>query len=382
MPKGTTSRGTPAEAVSNRLSNAAIQLGFEDSVQTGANGTPTPPLPNRGEGSGSTTVNCNPDAVPTPSRRRKTSPRNWSAYNASQTSEKDDFMALLADLCASIAQPQYRFGRPPLPISDMVYVGALKVYCNLPARRFDSEVKYAYAKGFIGVCPSFNSLIRYLADSSLAPLITGLIEESGASLRAEESQFAADSSGFSPYRSDRWRDTQRGKGKPHRKWLKGHIMVGAKTGVITSVAVTAIDIPDSAMLPVLLDRTARRFKMTEVLADSRYASDANLRITETYGARLHIPRKSNAGDKDRQILSHRNACPTLDEGASSAHYRRRAIVETAFSAIKGKLGDWVRARSESGRVNEILLRCLCHNLCVMARSKHQFGIAPSFTGRK
>ena len=376
MSKRTTSRGIPSRAVSNRLGNAAIRLGSEDSIQTGANGTPTPPLPNHGEGSGSTTVTGNPDTVPTPSRPRKTYPRNWSAYNASQTSEKDTFMALLADLCARIVQPEYSFGRRPLPISDMVYVGALKVYCDLPARRFDSEVKDAYTKGFISVRPSFNSIIRYIGDSSLTPLITDLIEESGASLRAEESQFAADSSGFSTSRFDRWRDTKRDNGNPHPKWLKGHIMVGIKSNIITTAVVTAADIPDSTMLPVLLDRTARRFTMTEVFADRGYFSDENLRLTESYGARLHIPPKSNTGDKDSQILSHRNAYSTLDEEASSAHYRRRAIVETVFSTIKGKFGDSVRAKSESGQVNEILLKCLCHNLCVLARSRHQLGIAP------
>ena len=370
MSKGTCSRGIPSKAMSNRSGNAAIQLGYEDSVRTGANCTPTPPLPSHGEGSGSTTVTGNPDTVPTPSRPRKTNTRNWSAYNASQTSEKDDFMELLADLCASIEQPEYSFGRRPLPISDMLYLGALKVYCNLPARRFASEVGDAYGKGFISVRPSFNSIIRYIGDSSLTPLITGLIEESGASLRGEESRFAADSSSFSPSRFDRWRDTKSDKGKLHPKWLKGHIMVGIKTSIITTVVVTAIDIPDSTMLPVLLDRTARRFEMTEVLADSRYLSDDNPRIAENYGVRLHLPSRSNSGDKASPILSHRNAYSTPDEGASSAHYRRRAIVETVFSTIKGKFGDSVRARSESAQVNEILLKCLCHNLCVMARSRH------------
>ena len=382
MSKGTTSRGAPAEAVSNRLSNAAIQLGFEDSIRTGANGSPTPPLPSHGEGSGSTTVTGNPDTVPTPSRPRKTYPRNWSAYNASQTSEKADFMELLADLCASIEQPEYSFGRRPLPISDMLYLAALKVYCNLPARRFASEVKDAYVQDFITVRPSFNSIIRYISDSSLTPLITDRIEESGASLRGEESRFAADSSGFSTYRFDRWRDTKRGKGSPHDKWLKGHIMVGTRTKIIATVVVTAADVPDWTMLPVLLDRAARRFEMTEVLADSRYLSDDNPRIAETYGARLLLPSKSNSRDKDSPILSHRNAYSTPDEEASGAHYRRRAIVETVFSTINGKFGDSVRAKSESGQVNEILLKCLCHNLCVVARSKHQFGIVPSFTGQK
>ena len=62
------------------------------------------------------------DVIETP--QRKTYPQNWPAYNAAQTSEKDNFKSLLADLCANVVQPDYIFGRPGLPLADMVYAGA------------------------------------------------------------------------------------------------------------------------------------------------------------------------------------------------------------------------------------------------------------------
>ena len=65
-----------------------------------------------------TATNLNPTtANPQP---RKTYPQDWPAYNAAQTSEKDTFMVLLADLCANIPQPEYGFGRPRFPLADMV----------------------------------------------------------------------------------------------------------------------------------------------------------------------------------------------------------------------------------------------------------------------
>ena len=60
------------------------------------------------------------------------------------------------------------------------------------------------------------------------------------------------------------------------------------------------------------------------------------------------------------------------------HYHNRSNVETAFSMIKGKFGDSVRAKSETGQVNEILLKCLCHNICVLARAVSEMSLAPSF----
>ena len=45
--------------------------------------------------------------------------------------------------------------------------------------------------------------------------------------------------------------------------------------------------------------------------------------------------------------------------------------------IKGKFGDSVRAKSEIGQVNEILLKCLCHNICVLIHTIHELGVTPA-----
>ena len=100
-----------------------------------------------------------------PAQPRKTCPQDWPAYNAAQTSEKDTFMALLADLCAGVPQPERPPGpgRPCLPLADMVYTGTMKVYEGFSARRFDCDVRDAHSQGFIDVAPSFNSVNRYIA---------------------------------------------------------------------------------------------------------------------------------------------------------------------------------------------------------------------------
>ena len=42
--------------------------------------------------------------------------------------------------------------------------------------------------------------------------------------------------------------------------------------------------------------------------------------------------------------------------------------------IKGKFGDSVRAKSEPRQVNEILLKCMCHNICVLIHAMHELGV--------
>ena len=75
--------------------------------------------------------------------------------------------------------------------------GALKVYTGFSARRFDSDVRDAHRKGFIGVKPAFNMVNRYIANPGLRSVITDLIERSAEPLSVVESYFAADGTGFS-----------------------------------------------------------------------------------------------------------------------------------------------------------------------------------------
>ena len=77
---------------------------------------------------------------PTP---RRSYPQDWPSYNKAQTSEKDTLQTLLADLCAQVPQPPHLNGRPPLPLSDMVFASALKVYSGFSARRFSCDVEDA-----------------------------------------------------------------------------------------------------------------------------------------------------------------------------------------------------------------------------------------------
>ena len=259
----------------------------------------------------------------------------------------------------------------------MVYTATTKVYSGFSARRFDCDVRDAYSQGFINATPSFTAVNRAIQDPDLTPIITDLIERSAAPLSIVESQFAADSSGFSTCRFDRWYDAKWGKEKSQRHWLKAHIIVGTQTNIVTAVEITSSNLHDSPVLPRLLDSTARRFTMAEVSADKAYLSDSNLRLIEGHGAYPYIPFKSNTTGQGSPMWTRLHAYFTLNQADFNAHYHRRSNVETTFSMVKGKFGDSVRAKSETGQVNEILLKFLCHNICVLIRSIHELGVTPS-----
>ena len=46
------------------------------------------------------------------------------------------------------------------------------------------------------------------------------------------------------------------------------------------------------------------------------------------------------------------------------HYHKRSNVETAFSMIKAKFGGVVRSKTPVAQMSEVLVKILCHNICV------------------
>ena len=313
---------------------------------------------------------------------RKTYPQNWPAYNAAQTSEKNTFMVLLGDLCANVPQPEYVHGRPRFPLADMVYTGAIKVYSGFSARRFDCDVRAAAQNGYIDSPPSFNTVNRYIADPQLTSILKKLVEISAAPLNLVEQNVAADSSGFSTGKYERWFDAKWGKERSRRQWLKAHIMTGVRTNIVTAVTITPGNANDSPVLPKLLDDTAQRFEMTQVSADKAYLSESNLKHALDNGAFPYIPFKSNSSmngrsDLWRKIYAHF----LMNEEAWKVHYHKRSNVETTFSMVKGKFGAALRAKSEVGQTNEILLKFVCHNICVLIQEMHELGIEPDLSPR-
>ena len=307
---------------------------------------------------------------------RKTYPQNWPAYNAAQTSEKETFLPLLSDLVQHIQQPEYVFGRPNFPVADMVYVAAFKVYSGFSSRRFDSDVRAAQEQELIDCAPSFNTVNRYIANEDLTPILIDLIERSAAPLNTVETQFAADASGFSTSKFDRWYDAKWGKEKSQRKWLKAHILTGTRTNTVASIAITGSNVHDTVMFPELLDRASKQFKLSEVSADKAYLSDKNLHYVEKLEGYPYIPFKSNTTGRGSGRWRRMYSYFVLHEDEFNEHYHRRSNVETTFSMVKGKFGDAVRAKSDTGQVNEILLKFLCHNICVLIQEMHELGITP------
>jgi len=98
---------------------------------------------------------------------RKTYKQEWPAYNKAQTMEKAQFQYLLHQLCQGVGEPAQMNGRPRLPLEDMIFAMAFKVYSTVSGRRFMSDLREAKARGYLSQTPHYNSVFRYLESKAL-----------------------------------------------------------------------------------------------------------------------------------------------------------------------------------------------------------------------
>ena len=233
----------------------------------------------------------------TVTKTRKTYAQDWPNYNAAQTNEKRHFQELLRDLCKMVetpAQDMSKGGRPRLALSDAIFAAVFKVYSTVSARRFTCDLCDAQAKGFIERVPHFNSVLKALENPEIYPILLGLIERASLPLKAVETTFAVDSTGFAFCRFVRWFDIKYNKFTSEQQWVKAHLMCGVKTNVVTSVEIHEQATNDSPILPSLVDATAKNFDVREVSADKGYTGRENHNAIAKHGADPYIMFKANA----------------------------------------------------------------------------------------
>ncbi|MEM0143579.1 MAG: SWIM zinc finger family protein, partial [Candidatus Parvarchaeum sp.] len=83
-----------------------------------------------------TTKTLNNDGSIITETKRTTYTQNWKAYDLATEQQKELFQKLLNDLCNTIDEKPYVFGRPRMHMRDMVFASALKVYSTFSLRRF------------------------------------------------------------------------------------------------------------------------------------------------------------------------------------------------------------------------------------------------------
>ncbi len=256
-------------------------------------------------------------------------------------------------------------GRKPIPLADQAFMCAFKVYSTFSSRRFNCDLEDAHKKGYISRTIHPNKLCGLLESEELTPVLESLIVRSSLPLRAVETVFAPDSTGFSTSRFVKWYDEKYGSERSGREWVKAHAICGVKTNIVTAVVIEGKDAGDCPQFKPLVEATAANFKVEQVVADKAYLSRDNLALVDGMGGAAFIPFKTNSlpgevGSLWEKLYFYYQ----FRREEFLKHYHQRSNAESTFSMVKAKFRDHVRSKTDVAMKNEVLCKFLCHNrLC-------------------
>jgi len=154
------------------------------------------------------------------------------------------------------------------------------------------------------------------------------------------------------------------RSKALRRMPKLALAVAAGTHRILAVKASigaGSDAPDFAPL---LEASCKRAKVSVVVADAGYDSEANHEFArEQMEVRSIIPAKiGRPTEKAPKGRHRRNMRNRFNRGADAKMYGQRAQSETTNSMMKRNLGAYLRSLLTKRRKQELILRCLAHNL--------------------
>jgi transposase len=314
--------------------------------------------------------------------KRMTYQQDWPNYDKAQTHEKELFMKLLNDLVQNIPEKQLptKAGRPELSMQDMVFGSALKVFTTFSLRRFMTDIKEAKDKEYIRHIPHFTFVSVYMKKAEMTPILQQLITITALPLKAVETKFAIDSTGF---RTTKFNDYCREKHKTeqYHNWVKAHICSGVSTHIITGIEVLEEHSADSLQFIPLSQRTYESgFKIEEMSADKAYSSRDNNAYIAQIGGTPFIPFRKGATGKPRgsnHVWRKMYNYFVFNRDEFLQHYHLRSNIESTNNMIKAKFTDIVRSKDKTAQVNEVLLKVLCHNICVLIGATYELGIEPN-----
>jgi transposase len=111
-----------------------------------------------------------------------------------------------------------------------------------------------------------------------------------------------------------------------------------------------------------------------------YSSRENLRLVGKLGAIPYIPFKKNTRRRAKGYpiwsIMYRYFKENREEFMQ--HYHLRSNAETVFSMLKRKQGCHLKTKNDIAQVNEILCKCLVHNICVLIQEMFELGVKVDF----
>ena len=315
--------------------------------------------------------------TPKPYGSKKTYPQDdWSLYAKSLGREKINSLVIIND-GIDFLNIGYKYkgnGRPPVDLNEIAKSLVFGSYNNFSSWKVESELTLiAQAMGIIDKIPARSTFNKYRKDPALTPILERLYKLMAEPLAQLEDTFIADSSGISnSYGNKKWREIRHKKEeqKERRKFSKIHIMIGAKTKIISAVLITEGYQHENRTLIPLLNETAKIFDPERVLADAGFLSKGNAKAIADIGAVPYIRTKKNVHTPMKGVTSaYGNMLreQKINSTMFDRIYNKRAIVEAVFSSFKRTRTSFCRSKYLVSQRNELLAKVVCHNASILSR---------------
>ncbi len=301
--------------------------------------------------------------------------QDWHVYHLAKTQEKRLFYELLRELSRIFPEvEEQKNGRPKAKLSDLIFSLGLKLYSNYSGRKTYSDLIHAQGAGFITKAPGVNTVNDFLNCETTYDLFLKMLTISAMPLKEIETDYAMDSSGFGSYQYERWqrvRFQKNSKGKPSkrgwRNYVKAHICIGTTTNVICSCEISYGNANDNTEAPKILRALQNNFNPKRISADKGYSSYRSHQIIQSLGAIPFIAFKENANPAKNspKIWKYMFDYFKNNNDEFMNNYHRRSNVETVFSMVKMKFGEFLKCKGFTAQRNELVMKLICHNICCL-----------------
>lgn len=307
-------------------------------------------------------------------KRKKRWPRDEVLYNRIQETEFLNFFDFVRFLSLKVCKGKKMR-------NAIVCLLVWHKFPNLSARRARSLLLLFKNIKLINVeIPCFKSLCNYRAEPLLNNVLEELIEESSKPLSVIEHDFVTDATGIRTKLFSSWYSIRTKKEIRKRDHLTVHISIGVKSKIITALNVETISGNDNRIFREHVDRTHKNFKINEWSGDGRYWCKDNCNKINEVGGKPYFKVWKNWSGKSRGCMLWKlmNLESKNNPEEYGKHYHKRSNVETANQSKKMLHGDKVYSEYDAARINEETLRWINHNINVLNRAKHEWGIIPRF----
>jgi len=286
--------------------------------------------------------------------------RDWRQYNKALVHRGSLTFLIEPKILKKIScPPKYRGkGRPRMFSLEFIQILLMiKIHYRLTYRSLEGFARWAFSSMLPNIKVPHYTLPSKRAASVALPSISSRVPHT----------VLLDSSGLKVLGEGEWKRKIHGRGRP-RKWIKVHLAVDAKTQEIVAEVVTDAYFADSKAVQALLSKSPKRIK--KVIADGAYDRSSCREAIKNRGGRALIPPPRNGrvrgkdADRDdaiRLIKGLGNDKMARSLWGKLTGYSRRALVETAFSRMKGLFGDRLFSKRTDNQKFEIGLRCFLLN---------------------